>query len=275
MSFPAVNPTETASWKALEHHFQTVASQGLEKVLTDNDTRAKAMSLSWQDFFFDYSKNRMTKETLSLLIDLAKEVNLKTAIDLQFSGEKINATENRAVLHTALRNFDAMKPEVAQTLEKIKQFSAGVISGTNKGFSGKPITDIVNIGIGGSHLGPEMVVEALHHYRNHLGIHFIANVDGDNVRDILTKLNPETTLFVVVSKSFTTQETLTNATVVKDWFLQKAPEDATSKHFVAVSTNINEAVKFGVSNVRLGRRPIFTLGIRWTFYQLRTWIPSF
>jgi len=248
MSFPTVNPTETASWKALENHFQTIASHGMEKVLTDNDIRAKAMSLSWQDFFFDYSKNRMTEETLSLLIALAKEVDLKTAIDLQFAGEKINATENRAVLHTALRNFDAMKPEVSQTLERIKQFSEAVISGTYKGFSGKPITDIINVGIGGSHLGPEMVVEALHHYRNHLGIHFIANVDGDHVQDTLSNLNPETTLIIVVSKSFTTQETLTNATVVKDWFLQKASQEAIAKHFVAVSTNTEEAVRFGVSD---------------------------
>ena|SRR5690554_628934 len=247
MSFPTVNPTETASWKALETHYKALASKGMQTALTGNESRAKAMSVSWQDFFFDYAKNRITEETFSLLMDLAKEVELKTAIDMQFAGERINATENRAVLHTALRNFDAMKPEVSQTLEKIKQFSEAVISGTYKGFSGKPITDIVNIGIGGSHLGPEMVVEALHHYSNHLGIHFIANVDGDNVQDILSSLNPETTLVIVVSKSFTTQETLTNATVVKDWFLQKGTKEAIARHFVAVSMKAKEAVKFGVA----------------------------
>ncbi len=160
------------------------------------------MKIEWQDFYLDYSKNRLTDQTISLLLNLAEEVQLKDAISKQFAGKRINFTEDRAVLHTALRNFDSMKPEVTTTLQKMKIFSDDVIQGNHKGYSGKAITDIVNVGIGGSHLGLEMVTEALQFYKNNLKVHFIANIDGDMVAETLQHLNPETTLFIVVSKSF-------------------------------------------------------------------------
>lgn len=247
MCLPAINPTKTASWKALQMHFEEIQSEQMQGVFSTDAERAKRMALAWQDFYFDFSKNRITDKTLSLLMDLANEVKLQTAIEQQFSGEKINKTEDRAVLHTALRDFGAMKPEVKATLQKMQVFSEKIISGEHKGYTGKAITDIVNIGIGGSHLGPEMVTEALRFYRNHLNVHFIANIDGDWVADILKDLNPETTLFIVVSKSFTTKETLTNAGVVSDWFLETASKEAIQKHFVAVSANKEEALDFGIS----------------------------
>ena len=247
MLLPSINPTKTKSWKALEKHFKEIQSLQMQDVFVKDEERAGRMKIDWQDFYLDYSKNRLTDETISLLINLAEEVELKKAIEQQFSGEKINITENRAVLHTALRNFDDMKPEVRASLQKMKHFSDDIITGVHKGFSGKKITDVVNIGIGGSHLGPEMVTEALQFYRNHLKIHFIANIDGDNVAETLKILDPETTLFIVVSKSFTTQETLTNSSVIKKWFLETATEKDIEKHFVAVSSNEFEAKNFGIS----------------------------
>lgn len=246
MPLPTINPTKTSSWKALEKHFQKVQSIQMQDVFAMDKERANKMKVEWQDIYFDYSKNRMTDETLPLLLNLAKEVNLSKAIEQYFSGEKINDTEKRAVLHTALRDFNNTKPEVKEVLSKMEVFSNGVISGSHKGYTGKSITDIVNVGIGGSHLGLEMVTEALQYYRNHLNVHFIANIDGDDVAETLKTLNPETTLFVVVSKSFTTQETLTNATVIKRWFLEKASKKDIEKHFVAVSSNISAAIDFGI-----------------------------
>lgn len=247
MSLPSVNPTTTESWKLLQKHFEEIISLEMQHVFAEDSSRAQDFSLEWQDFYLDYSKNHLTAETRKLLLALAEEVHLKEAIKQQFEGEKINETEDRAVLHTALRDFDAMKPEVKSTLLKMKLFSEEVIEGTHKGFTGKPITDVVNIGIGGSHLGPDMVVDALQYYGNHLKLHFIANVDGDHIAETLKFLNPETTLFIVVSKSFTTQETLVNASVVKEWFLSKAEQKDVQKHFVAVSVNITAAAAFGVA----------------------------
>jgi glucose-6-phosphate isomerase len=247
MSLPAINPTKTQAWKALEKHFQEIKEEQLQDVFIKDADRANRFKVEWQDFYVDYSKNRITDKTISLLLKLAEEVNLKEAIDQQFAGSKINETEKRAVLHTALRDFDAMKPEVSATLKKMQLFSEEIISGDHKGFSGKAITDVVNIGIGGSHLGPEMATEALKHYQNQLNIHFIANIDGDHVAEILKRLNPETTLFIVVSKSFTTQETIVNASVVREWFLKKASEKDIHKHFVAVSANESGAIDFGIS----------------------------
>lgn len=247
MSLPSINPTETNSWKALQEHFEEIKSEKMQGVFSEDPNRAKRMSIAWQDFYFDYSKNRVTDETISLLLKLADEVKLKAAIEQQFSGEKINVTENRAVLHTALRDFGTMKPEVKETLQKMEAFSEAIISGEHKGFSGKAITDVVNIGIGGSHLGPEMITEALRFYHNHLNVHFIANIDGDRVADILENLNPETTLFIVVSKSFTTLETLINASLACDWFLKAGSKDDVQKHFVAVSANKKETLSFGIS----------------------------
>lgn len=247
MFLSSINPTKTKAWRALENHFQDIKDEQMQNVFSEDATRADRFKIEWQDFYFDHSKNRITDETISLLLKLAEEVNLKEAITQQFSGKKINETEGRAVLHTALRDFENMKPEVKTTLQKMKLFSEEIIGGNHKGYTGKAITDIVNIGIGGSHLGPEMVVEALQYYKKHLKIHFIANIDGDDVAEKLKILNPETTLFIIVSKSFTTQETIVNASFVRDWFLKNASEAAIEKHFVAVSTNKKGAKDFGIS----------------------------
>ena len=217
--------------------------------------RADTFSIQWNDFLVDYSKNRIDDATMSLLLQLADEVALKEAIQNYFEGDIINETEGRAVLHTALRASGDSKiyvdgenviPEVMQVKEKIKAFTASVVSGERKGYTGKPFTDIVNIGIGGSDLGPVMITEALQFYRNHLNVHFVSNVDGDHVHETIKRLNPETTLFVIVSKSFTTQETLANATTIRKWFLQDANELAIAKHFVAVSTNLPMIAQFGI-----------------------------
>lgn len=251
MSIPKINPTKTKSWKSLEKHFQEIKTKQMQGIFSEDSRRAERFKVEWQDFYVDYSKNRITDKTISLLLDLAKEVKLKDAITLQFSGEKINETENRAVLHTLLRDFENMKPEVEETLHKIKSFSSEIINGNYKGFTGKKITDVVNIGIGGSHMGPDMVVDALRFYGNHLKIHFISNVDGDLVAETIKDLNPETTLFIIVSKSFTTQETLANAAVIKKWFLKNATQHDVRKHFVAVSVNTDEAESFGISTANI------------------------
>jgi len=251
MSLPSINPTKTEAWKALEKHFQQIESLEMQEIFIKDPSRADNFKIEWQDFYFDFSKNRITEETISLLIKLSEEVKLKEAIEKQFSGEKINKTEDRAVLHSALRDFENMKPEVKAILQKMQDFSVEIINGNHRGFSGKAITDIVNIGIGGSHLGPEMVTEALKFYRNHLKIHFIANIDGDDVAEKLKIINPETTLFIIVSKSFTTQETLENALYIRNWFLKSATEVDIQKHFVAVSVNENGAKDFGISNANI------------------------
>ncbi|WP_310994191.1 glucose-6-phosphate isomerase [Aequorivita marina] len=246
MSLPTINPTKTEAWKALEKHFETMRTIEMQDAFSKDPERASRFSIAWKDFYLDYSKNRIDETTMSLLLNLAEEVKLKQAIEAQFKGAKINKTEDRAVLHSALRDFNNMKPEVKATLEKMKLFSNEINSGAHKGFTGKPITDVVNIGIGGSHLGPDMIVEALQHYGNHLKIHFVANVDGDHAAETLNMLNPETTLFIVVSKSFTTQETLANAELIKKWFLKIASEKDVPKHFVAVSANETGAKQFGI-----------------------------
>ncbi len=248
MNFPSVNPTKTEAWKKLQQHFLEMKDVHMMDLFNADKTRSSQMKIDWNDFQVDFSKNRITEKTLSLLTELTEEVKLKEAIQLQFSGDKINKTEDRAVLHTALRGLDNLKPEVKETLQKMKLFSEKIISGNWKGYSGKAITDIVNIGIGGSDLGPKMVTEALSFYKNHLQVHYVSNVDGDHISETLKKLNRETTLFIVVSKSFTTQETLANAITIKEWFLEKANQQDISKHFVGVSTNIIAATSFGISN---------------------------
>jgi len=248
MSLPTVNPTKTKSWKKLQAHFEAIKDQKMQDMFAADLSRADRMKVEWKEFYFDYSKNRVSQETMSLLLELAEEVKLKEAIEMQFSGERINATENRAVLHTALRDFDNMKPKVKATLKKMKDFSEEIIQGNWKGYSGKAIRTIVNIGIGGSDLGPDLVTGALRFYKNHLHTHYISNVDGDRVMEVLKGLDRETTLFIIVSKTFTTQETLTNASTVKKWFLENASDDAIEKHFVAVSSNIQAAKDFGVSS---------------------------
>jgi glucose-6-phosphate isomerase len=228
----------------------------MKDLFAADSERASKFHIQWNDFLVDYSKNIANQETLDLLLQLANEVQLKQAISSYFEGDIINQTENRAVLHTALRAKESAKvmvdgvnvmPEIYSVKNKIKNFSNEVISGNKKGFTGKSFTDIVNIGIGGSDLGPAMIVEALQFYKNHLNVHFVSNVDGDHVNEIIKKLNPETTLFVVVSKTFTTQETLSNAETIRSWFLQSATQEDVAKHFVAVSTNIQKVTEFGIN----------------------------
>ena len=259
MALPNINPTKTEAWKKLSDHFKDNKDINIKNLFKEA-YRKEAFSVQLNDLNVDFSKNRITKETLSLLVDLAKEVGLKQAIEAQFSGEIINATEGRAVLHTALRSTSEesvlidgkdIKPKIQTTLRKIRSFSNKVISGKWKGYTGKSITDVVNIGIGGSDLGPDMVVESLKFYKNHLNTHFVSNIDGDHVSEIIKNLNPETTLFVIVSKTFTTQETITNAETIKNWFLKSATIFDIPKHFVAVSTNLEAVDSFGIdkSNV--------------------------
>ncbi len=248
----------TAAWKALEKHYEANASLHLRDHFKNDANRAKQFSIQFEDLFFDYSKNRIDASTLQLFSQLADECKLREAIDAMFSGEKINTTEKRAVLHIALRNRsntpikvdgkDVM-PDINAVLEKMKTFCHKVRSGEWKGYSGKAMTDIVNIGIGGSDLGPYMVTEALKPYgQDKLNIHFVSNVDGTHIAETLKHLNPETTLFIVASKTFTTQETITNAHSAKAWFLSNsgAQADAVAKHFVALSTNAKEVRTFGI-----------------------------
>ena len=255
MALPNINPTTTDSWKRLQEHFKSVKDVHMKDLFAQNKERANNFTIKWDDFYVDFSKNRITEETFKYLLELADEVKLKDAIKSQFSGEVINQTEGRAVLHTALRapktsecHVDGINviPEIDQVKQKIERFTNEVVNGDRKGFTGKTFTDIVNIGIGGSDLGPAMVVDSLQYYKNHLTTHFVSNVDGDHVNEVIKKLNPETTLFVIVSKTFTTQETLSNANTIKEWFLKSASEDAIAKHFVAVSTNIQSVKSFGI-----------------------------
>ncbi len=257
MTLKSINPTKTNAWKHLEEHFNKVKDVHVRSLFIKDEHRKEKFSIDCGKIELDYSKNRISEETIQLLINLANEVDLKDGIHKLFSGDKINTTENRAVLHTALRNKEKtpilvdgvnIKTDVRASLEKMKSFSEQVISGKHKGYTGKSITDIVNIGIGGSDLGPRMVVDALQFYKNHLKTHFISNIDGDHVSEILKELNPETTLFIIVSKTFTTQETLTNALTVKDWFLQFAKEQDIQHNFVAVSTNLEKVKAFGIAD---------------------------
>ena len=255
MALHNIDPTSLAVWDKLSKHFSKTKELHLKELFINDKARAEGFSLEWNDFLVDFSKNRISEETLQLLFELADEVKLKDAISKQFSGQHINQTENRAVLHTALRakskdeievDGDSVVPEIYEVKEHIKSFTDEVIKGQRKGYTGKAFTDVVNIGIGGSDLGPAMVTEALKFYKNQLKTHFVSNVDGDHVHEILKELNPETTLFVVVSKTFTTQETLSNATTIKKWFLKHATQEDIAKHFAAVSTNTKAISEFGI-----------------------------
>ncbi|WP_282116877.1 glucose-6-phosphate isomerase [Cellulophaga baltica] len=257
MALQNINPTSTEAWKQLTAHFNANKNQEIKEYFKSDATRADKFTIEWNDFLVDFSKNRLSKETLDLLLNLAEELKLKDAIGKYFEGDIINETEGRAVLHTALRakktdsvlvDGENVVPEVYEVKAKIKAFTASIISGDKKGFTGKKFTDVVNIGIGGSDLGPAMVVEALKFYGNHLKMHFVSNVDGDHVYETLRHLDPETTLFVVVSKTFTTQETLSNATTIKKWFLKHATQADVAKHFAAVSTNTEKISEFGIAS---------------------------
>ncbi|MBA4318469.1 MAG: glucose-6-phosphate isomerase [Flavobacterium sp.] len=256
MALQNTNPTKTLAWQNLQKRFQEMNSVSMKEMFANDSTRTEKFHFQWNDFVIDYSKNIIDQETMSLLLELAKEVHLKEAISQYFDGEIINQTENRAVLHTALRaketaiiKVDGVNviPEIFEVKNKIKNFTNEVVNGDRKGFTGKLFTDIVNIGIGGSDLGPAMVVEALQFYKNQLNVHFVSNVDGDHVNEIIKKLNPETTLFVIVSKTFTTQETLTNSETIREWFLKSASQEDVAKHFVAVSTNLQKVTEFGIN----------------------------
>ena len=252
-----INPINTQAWKALEAHQSQLAHTTIADLFKQEQNRFNDYSLTFENqILVDFSKNKINQETLKLLRQLAKESALDEAINAMFVGEKINRTENRAVLHTALRNRsntpvyvdgkDVM-PEVNAVLAKMSAFCERVISGEWKGYTGKAITDVVNIGIGGSDLGPYMVTEALRPYKNHLNMHFVSNVDGTHIAETLKKVNPETTLFLVASKTFTTQETMTNANSARDWLLAAAKDNsAVAKHFAALSTNGKAVAEFGI-----------------------------
>ncbi len=255
-TLPNIPLTENSSWNALLAHQQKIAQSSILDHFKNETNRLDYTTFEWEDFYVDISKNRIDQKGFDLLLELAKESGLTEAIKAQFSGATINSTENRAVLHSALRTLKKdpilvegknILAEVEAAENKMFAFCEKVISGDWKGYSGKPITHVVNIGIGGSDLGPAMVVEALAHYQNQLEVRFVSNVDGDHHVEVLKGLNPETTLFVVVSKTFTTQETLSNANSIRQWFLSQAPESGIAQHFVAVSTNLEKIKAFGIN----------------------------
>ncbi|WGE51968.1 glucose-6-phosphate isomerase [Actinobacillus equuli] len=255
-----INPTQTAAWSALEQH--KADNLNIPQLFAEDTNRFDKYHLNFEEqILVDFSKNAINQKTLDLLRQLASECGLASATEAMFSGQKINRTENRAVLHTALRNRsntpvmvdgkDVM-PEVNAVLAKMKDFCERVISGSWKGYTGKAITDVINIGIGGSDLGPYMVTEALRPYKNHLNMHFVSNVDGTHIAEVLKKVNPETTLVLVASKTFTTQETMTNALTAREWLLAAAKdESAVAKHFAALSTNAAEVAKFGIDTANM------------------------
>ncbi|MFW5852288.1 MAG: glucose-6-phosphate isomerase [Bacteroidota bacterium] len=254
---PKINPTFTQSWKELQNYFTDFQKTQMKDLFEQDSDRFSKYSLSFEDILVDFSKNIVDEKVFSLLIKLAQECQLSEAIQAEFSGEKINKTEDRSVLHVALRNRsnspilsegEDVMPDVNRVLAQMKQFSEEIISGSWKGYSGEAITDIVNIGIGGSDLGPLMVTEALKPYKKqHINAHFVSNVDGTHIAETLKGLNPETTLFIIASKTFTTQETMANAESAKAWFLEKAQdENAVKNHFVALSTNAEAVSKFGI-----------------------------
>lgn len=254
----SINPTETSAWKNLSCHTETLIKTNLRQLFLNDEDRFQKFSLYFgEDFLIDYSKNLITEETMSLLISLAEECELPQAIQLFFSGDKINKTENRAVLHPALRNRsqkslfldgEDIKHQVNRVLKQMQEFSTKVSTGQWLGYTGQPITDIVNIGIGGSDLGPQMATEALRAYRsNNLEVHFVSNVDGSHIFETLKRIKPETTLFLIASKTFITQETMTNAETAREWFLAQARNSKhIAKHFAAMSTNAGAVERFGI-----------------------------
>ncbi|MGL6194467.1 MAG: glucose-6-phosphate isomerase, partial [Thermoguttaceae bacterium] len=257
-----MTPNTLNSWKNLEKHRQEMDAVTMRQMFNSEPNRFEKFSVQFGKLLFDYSKNRINDQTCKLLVDLANESDLSANIEKMFTGEKINGSEKRAVLHTALRNQSNspvfvdgkdIMPDVRRVLAQMKDFTEKVLDETWKGATGKPITDVVNIGIGGSDLGPNMVCESLKPYKSRLSVHFVSNVDGTHIAETLKKLNPETTLFIVASKTFTTQETMTNAESAKSWLLEKLPvsdkeilKTAVSKHFVALSTNEPKVTEFGI-----------------------------
>lgn len=254
--FPEINFTETKTYQYLSDHLVEITETHLRDLFAEDAGRYEKFSIKLDDIIVDYSKNRITDKTMALLVQLARECNLKDAIDAMFRGEFINKTENRAVLHTALRNIwnepvkvdgEDIMPAINAVLNKMEAFSDSVISGQWQGYTGRAITDVVNIGIGGSDLGPVMVTEALKAYKTHLNLHFVSNVDGTHIAEVLKKVKAETTLFLIASKTFTTQETMANAHTARNWFLMEGAADSdVAKHFVALSTNERAVAEFGI-----------------------------
>jgi len=253
---PNIDFTSTQSYKYLTDHYIDIVSKSLKELFESDNQRFEKFSLQFEDILLDYSKNRIDEQTLALLQQLARECGVNKAIEAMYSGERINVTEDRPVLHIALRNRsntpvyvdgkDVM-PDVNRVLNHMKDFSEAIISGSWTGYTGKAITDVVNIGIGGSDLGPVMVTEALKAYKNHLTMHFVSNVDGTHIAETLKAVNPETTLFLIASKTFTTQETMGNAHSARDWFIENGGKDEdVAKHFAALSTNTEGVEKFGI-----------------------------
>ncbi len=253
---------KTKAYRELIQHFSWMRDKHMSDFFKEDPERADRFSIAWREWLFDYSKNRITDETKRLLVALAEECKLKEAIEAQFNGEKINATENRSVLHTALRNRSGqavlvdgkdVMPDVNRVLAQMRDFTGAVHSGEWKGYTGKRITQVVNIGIGGSDLGPVMVTEALKAYSNRdIQLHFVSNVDGTHLAETLRKIDPEECLFIIASKTFTTQETMANAHSARNWFLEKAVSDAhVAKHFVAVSTNAEAVSAFGIDTANM------------------------
>ncbi|GAA4835061.1 glucose-6-phosphate isomerase [Algivirga pacifica] len=253
-----INPTETKAWAKLQAHFAQMEGVHMNDLFAKDADRANKFAIEFNDLYVDYSKNLITEETKQLLLELAEEVELKDAIKNMFSGAPINETEGRAVYHVALRNRsntpmevdgkDVM-PDINEVLGNMKAFTEKVIGGEWKGYTGKAITDVVNIGIGGSDLGPLMVTEGLKAYRNHINVHYVSNVDGTHIAETLKNIDAETTLFIIASKTFTTQETMTNANSAKSWFLEHAKDEAqVAKHFVALSTNTEKVTEFGIDS---------------------------
>ena len=256
--FPKINPAGTASWQSLTQHHAEVKGVQMKELFAADEERFSKFSLNTEDIFFDYSKNNISEKTVQLLLQLANDCKLKEAINTMFAGEKINETENRAVLHTALRNFSGnpvvtegkdVMPDVIMVQQQMKNFCSKIHSGEWKGYTGNKIKYIVNIGIGGSDLGPVMVTEALKPYWvDGIETYFVSNIDGTHIAETLKKVTPDETLFLIASKTFTTQETMTNAHTARDWFLQHATEKAhVAKHFVALSSNETDVVKFGIA----------------------------
>ncbi len=258
MALAAINPTHLKAWSELKSLFEKEKEIPILDYFKENENRAKEFSIEFDKLLVDFSKHRISSKTFNTLVNLAKESGLENAIEQYFEGSPINKTEERAVLHTALRNFDEntsptlegskVYDSVMQALHQIENFSNAVNNGDWKGFSDKPITDVVNIGIGGSDLGPNMVVDALTYYHTDIKTHFVSNVDGDHVLETIQNLNPETTLCLVVSKSFSTQETLNNANTIRSWYLEHTTQDQIHKHFAAVSANVDKANEFGIAS---------------------------
>jgi glucose-6-phosphate isomerase len=262
MSFPHTDPAQTNAWKALAEHQLEMAAKSLPDLFKEDPERFNAYSVRAGGILFDYSKNRISSRTLDLLLQLAAECHLGDATEAMFRGEHINATEDRAVLHTALRNFSGdpvmadgkdVMPEVKAVQQQMRAFCAQVHSGQWTGWTGKPIRHIVNIGIGGSDLGPVMVTEALRPYwKEGIQVHFVSNVDGTHIAETLKRVHAEETLFLIASKTFTTQETMTNAHTARSWFLEHAKDEThVAKHFAALSTNEKEVVKFGIDSANM------------------------